>query len=144
VELLAKSRKHPASQLCQQIPRLGPIRVVLLIALIQTPHRFRTKRQLWAHSGLALQTRSSGEYRFTGGQLQPSRKAPALRGLNVNQNHDLKNIFKSARMVEAWKDSILLDKASQTAARSASRRGRTMLCLGGEPWFSLDRRPNEA
>jgi transposase len=95
-ELLAEGRKHPANQLLQQIPRLGPIRVALLIALIQTPHRFRTKRQLWAYSGLALRTRSSGEYRFTGGQLQPSRKQPALRGLNVNHNHDLKNIFKSA------------------------------------------------
>ena len=29
-ELLAESRKHPASQLLQQIPRLGPIRVALL------------------------------------------------------------------------------------------------------------------
>jgi transposase len=95
-ELLAESQKHPAHQLLQQIPRLGSIRVALLIALIQTPHRFRTKRQLWAYCGLALQTRSSGEYRFTGGQLQHCRRPPALRGLNVNHNHDLKNIFKSA------------------------------------------------
>jgi len=43
-----------------------------------------------------LQTRSSGEYRFTGGQLQHSKKLPALRGLNANHNHDLKNLFKSA------------------------------------------------
>jgi transposase len=70
--------------------------VALLIALIQTPHRFRTKRQLWAYSGLALQTRASGEYRFSGGELQRFKKLPALRGLNVNHNHDLKNLFKSA------------------------------------------------
>jgi transposase len=95
-ELLAESQKHSASQLLRQIPRLGPIRVALLIALLQTPHRFRTKRQLWAYCGLALQTRSSGEYRYTGGQLQPTKKAPALRGLNVNHNHDLKSLFKSA------------------------------------------------
>jgi transposase len=30
------------------------------------------------------------------GQLQHSRKPPALRGLNVNHNHDLKHLFKSA------------------------------------------------
>jgi len=95
-ELLAESQKHPATQLLRQIPRLGPIRVALLIALIQTPHRFRTKRQLWAYCGLALQTRASGEYRFTGGELQHSKRLPALRGLNVNHNHDLKNVFKSA------------------------------------------------
>ena len=95
-ELLTESQKHPANQLLRQIPRLGPIRVALLIALLQTPHRFRTKRQLWAYCGLALQTRSSGEYRFTGGQLQHSKRPPALRGLNTNHNHDLKNLFKSA------------------------------------------------
>jgi len=95
-ELLAESKRHPASELLRQIPRLGPIRVALAIALIQTPHRFRTKRQLWAYCGLALQTRSSGECRYTGGQLQPSKRPPALRGLNVNHNHDLKNLFKSA------------------------------------------------
>jgi transposase len=95
-EMLSESRKHPASQLLRQIPRLGPIRVALMIALLQTPHRFRTKRQLWGYCGLALQTRSSGEYRYKEGQLQHSKKPPALRGLNVNHNHDLKNIFKSA------------------------------------------------
>lgn len=94
-ELLAESRKHPANELLQQIPRLGPIRVALLIGLLQTPHRFRNKRQLWAYCGLGLRTRSSAEYRFTGGQLQRCR-TPALRGLNVNHNHDLKSLFKDA------------------------------------------------
>ena len=95
-ELLAESQKHPAHALLRQIPRLGPIRVALIIGLLQTPHRFRTKRQLWAYCGLALQTRSSGEYRFGQGQLQRWKRAPAVRGLNVNHNHDLKNLFKSA------------------------------------------------
>jgi transposase len=95
-ELLAESRKHPAAGWLQQIPCIGPIRAALLIALIQTPHRFRTKRQLWAYSGLALATRSSAEYRFLEGQLQRSKKLVATRGLNPNHNHDLKNIFKGA------------------------------------------------
>jgi len=98
-ELVAESRKHAASSLLRQIPWLGPIRVALLIALLQTPHRFRTKRQLWAYSGLALQTRISGEYRFAGGELQRSKKLPVLRGLNANHNHDLKNLFKSTATV---------------------------------------------
>ena len=94
-DLLAESRKHPGSRWLQQIPCLGPIRVALLMALMQTPHRFRTKRQLWAYSGLALETRISGEYRFAGGQLQRSKKLLAIRGLNANHNHDLKGLFKS-------------------------------------------------
>ena len=55
-DLLAEGRKHSAMNLLRQIPSIGPIRAVLLIALMQTPHRFRTKRQLWAYCGLALKS----------------------------------------------------------------------------------------
>ncbi len=95
-ELLAEARKHPAMRLLRQIPSIGPIRAALLIALMQTPNRFRTKRQLWAYCGLALRTYTSGEYRFVAGQLKRSKKVLAVRGLNRNHNHDLKNIFKGA------------------------------------------------
>ena len=95
-DLLAEGRKHGATKLLRQIPSIGPIRAALLIALMQTPHRFRTKRQLWAYSGLALKTSTSGEYRFVEGQLKRSKKFLAIRGLNVNHNHDLKDIFKGA------------------------------------------------
>jgi transposase len=95
-ELLVEAGKHSATKLLRQIPSIGPIRAALLIALMQTPHRFRTKRQLWAYSGLALKTHASGEYRFVEGQLKRSKKFLAIRGLNVNHNPDLKNIFKGA------------------------------------------------
>ena len=108
-ELLTESQRHPATPLLRQIPRLGPIRVALLIALIQTPHRFRTKRQLWAYCGLALQTRASGEYRFSGGELQHGKRLPALRGLNHNHNHDLKNVFKGAAMQASHSKNALGD-----------------------------------
>ena len=95
-ELFIEGRKHFAMKLLRQIPSIGPIRAALLIALMQTPHRFRSKRQLWAYCGLALKTYTSGEYHFVGGQLQRSKKVLAIRGLNKNHNHDLKNIFKGA------------------------------------------------
>ena len=38
----------------------------------------------------------SGEYRIVQGQLKRSQKFLAIRGLNANHNHDLKNIFKGA------------------------------------------------
>src|ERR1700756_1480189 len=100
-ELLQEGRKHFAVPLLRQIPTIGPIRAALLVALIQTPHRFRTKRQFWSYIGLALKTYTSGEYRFVGGQLQRSKKALAIRGLNHNHNHDLKNIFKGAATLAA-------------------------------------------
>jgi transposase len=95
-ELLAESRKHPITARLRQIPYLGPIRSALAVALIQTPDRFRTKRQLWAYSGLALETRTSGEYRYVDGQVRRSKKQICVRGLNKDHNHHLKDLFKGA------------------------------------------------
>src|SRR5208337_329281 len=78
------------------IPWLGPIRVALLLGRVQTPHRFRSKRQFWAYCGLGLETRSSADYGFVNGQLERRSKPVFIRGLNLNHNHDLKNLFKSA------------------------------------------------
>jgi transposase len=60
-ELLAESRKHAITSKLRQIPHLEPIRSALAVALIQTPYRFRSKRQLWAYSGLALETQIRAE-----------------------------------------------------------------------------------
>src|ERR1700682_844645 len=73
-ELLAESAKHQASKLLCQIPSIGPIRTALLIAILQTSHRFRTKRQLWAYGGLGIETHSSADHRYVDGQLQPSQQ----------------------------------------------------------------------
>ena len=108
-ELLRESRRHPAAARLRQIPYVGPIRAALLVALIQTPHRFRTKRQLWAYSGLALETRISGEYRYLEGQLQRSKKVLAIRGLNKDHNHDLKALLKSAATMASTRPGPLQD-----------------------------------
>jgi len=65
-----------------------------LIALIQTPQRFRTKRQLWNYSGLGLETYDSAQYCVAEGQLRRLKKPVTLRGLNKNHDHDLKAISK--------------------------------------------------
>ena len=67
---MAESRKHKATKLLRKIPCIGPIRAGLLIALMQTPYRFRSKRQLWTYSGLGIETHDSAQYRFVRGQLQ--------------------------------------------------------------------------
>src|ERR1700736_5610090 len=94
--LLAESRKHTITAKLRQIPSLGPIRSALAVALIQTPHRFRSKRQLWTYSGLGLETRDSGEYHYVRGQVRRRKKQATIRGLNKDYNHDLKGLFKGA------------------------------------------------
>jgi transposase len=95
-ELLAESRKHKVSKLLRQIPCIGPIRAARLLALMQTPHRFRSKRQLWTYSGLGIETHDSAQYRFVRGELQRAKKPQQIRGLNRNHNHEMKDIFKGA------------------------------------------------
>jgi transposase len=97
-ELLAESRKHTITAKLRQIPSLGPIRSALAVALIQTPNRFRTKRQLWTYSGLGLETRDSGEYHYVKGQVRRRKKQKFIRGLNRDYNHDLKGLFKGAAL----------------------------------------------
>ena len=73
------------------------------IGILQTPHRFRTKRQLWTCSGFGVETHSSADYRYVEGQLQRAHKQVSIRGLNANHNHDLKNLFKGAAIIAANK-----------------------------------------
>jgi len=102
-DLLAESKKHQAwKQLCQ-IPSIGPIRGAVLLGILQTPHRFRTKRQLWTVGGLGIETYSSADHRYVEGQLQRSKKPAWIRGLNENCNHDLKNLLKGAAVVASSK-----------------------------------------
>ena len=108
-ELLLESHKHAAVNLLRQIPSIGPIRAALLVALLQTPHRFRTKRQLWAYSGFAVQTHDSGEYRYVRGKAQRNRERITVRGLNDNHNKDLKNLFKSAAISASTRPGPLHD-----------------------------------
>src|ERR1700675_1110194 len=91
-QLLAESARHQATKRLRQIPSIGPIRAALLMALLQTPHRFRTKRQLWAYSGFGIETHDSGEHRYVDGELRRSKKKATVRGLNRNYNRDLKNL----------------------------------------------------
>jgi transposase len=96
--MLQEARRHAAYQLLRQIPVLGPIRIAEILAAVGSPHRFRTKRQLWAYCGLAVITRSSADYHFLEGRAQRRSKAAATRGLNRNFNHRLKYVLKSAAL----------------------------------------------
>ncbi|MGI9165691.1 MAG: transposase [Pyrinomonadaceae bacterium] len=75
------------------MPRLGALSVAQLLAVVGTPHRFRTKRQFWTYVGLAVVTRSTADQEVVNGVLRRSRRPVATRGLNRNHNHLLKRVF---------------------------------------------------
>jgi transposase len=95
--MLAEARKDPAWAVLRTIPYLGPVRVALILATMQTPWRFRTKRHLWAYVGLAVVTRTSAEYEMDGPRaVRRRRRFVMTRGLNRNHNRVLKDVFKGA------------------------------------------------
>ena len=94
--MVAEARRDPAWALLQTIPFFGPVRVALLLATMQTPWRFRTKRNLWAYAGLAVVTKTSAEYEFVAGRPVRRQRQPMTRGLNRNYNRVLKDVLKGA------------------------------------------------
>jgi len=107
--MLAQARRDPAWVVLHTIPFLGPVRVALLLATMQTPWRFRTKRNLWAYAGLAVVTRSSADYEMVGGRPVRRRRAPMTRGLNRNHNRVLKDVFKGAATAATGRPGPLQD-----------------------------------
>jgi transposase len=94
--MLIESRRHRAFGLLRTIPQLGAVRCALIVATIDTPHRFRTRQQLWSYIGLAVVTHMSSEYEVHQGRVVRSRKPIATRGLNRNCNRRLKDVFIGA------------------------------------------------
>ena len=107
--MIAEARRQPGWKVLRSMPFLGPVRVAMLLAVVGTPHRFRTRRQLWPYAGLAVITRTSGEGEFVDGKLQRRKRAPLTRGLNANHNRMLKNVFKGAANAAAAKAGPLKD-----------------------------------
>jgi transposase len=98
VALLKQSRQYPVAARLRQIPGMGPLRVALAMAHLQTPHRFRSRKQLWTYVGLGLVQRGSSEYRMKEGRAVRRPHALQVRGLNPNHRPELKELFKSAAL----------------------------------------------
>ena len=94
--MVAEARKHPITRTLETAPGVGQVRSAQLLALVVTPHRFRTSRQFWAYCGLGVVMHSSSDWQ----QLPDGQwvKAPVrkTRGLNRNFNRQVKAIFKGA------------------------------------------------
>jgi transposase len=93
--MLAEARKHPPFHLLQSFPCVGPIRAAEVVAIIASPFRFRTRRNLWPYAGLAVVHQSSSDYKVDAGRIRRRTREPLTRGLNRNYNRVLKKIFKA-------------------------------------------------
>lgn len=91
-----EAAKVPIVSTIATAPGIGTIRAAQIVATMVTPHRFRTRQQLWSYCGLAVVTRSSSDWHIDA----KGRKVPAnrtlTRGLNKQRQPLLKAAFKGA------------------------------------------------
>lgn len=92
--MVAEARRDPAFKGLDAIPFLGPIRVAQLLAVLQTPWRFRGKDNLWAYAGFAVVLRETAQFTIREGKVERRRRRPMTRGLNRNHNAVVKHVFK--------------------------------------------------
>jgi len=105
--LVTEAQRDPHWAVLRTVPFLGPVRVAQLLAVAQTPWRFRTKRQLWAYAGLAVVTRTTAQYEIRDARPVRRRRAPLTRGLNRNHNRVMKRVFMGAATAAAQRDAEL-------------------------------------
>jgi transposase len=94
--MLKAARLESAYRILMSIPGLGPIRVAILLAIVVTPHRFRSKRQFWTYCGLSVVMRTSSDYVIINGRPKRVRRQTDTRGLTRDFNHLLKYVLKGA------------------------------------------------
>jgi transposase len=99
-DLVAELGRHRISRILQTCPGLGPIRTARLMAIVVTPHRFRTARQFWSYCGFAVVMRTSADWTRKDGSWVRA-KTNQTRGLNPHRNPMLKDVFKGAANVVA-------------------------------------------
>jgi transposase len=94
--MLKEAAKEPGYKILTEINGLGPIRSAIIIGIVGTPDRFRTKRQFWPYCGLGVVTKSSSDYEMVDGQVRRKKKPVKTMGLNRDFSRHLKYVFKSA------------------------------------------------
>jgi transposase len=135
--MVAEAQRDPRWAVLCGIPYLGPVRVAQLLATMQTPWRFRTKRHLWAYAGLAVVTRTTAQYELREARPTRRRRAPLTRGLNLNHNRVLKNVFKGAATsataragaLRTWYEARLAQGMREEMARLSLARKLAALTL---------------
>lgn len=123
-DLVAEAHKHAISRTLETCPGLGPIRVARLLPIVVTPGRFRTRQQFWAYCGLGVVMRSSSDWVQQTDRTWKRSQVQHTRGLNLNHNHVLKDIFKGAA-------TTVVQKLVETAP--LRRDYERMLATGTKP-----------
>jgi transposase len=94
--LRKEAKAHPVIRILTTAPGMGLVRVAQLVAIVGTPTRFRAKRPFWSYCGLAVETRSSSDWRVDRSGKLHREQIQSTRGLTRKRQPLLKSVFKGA------------------------------------------------
>jgi transposase len=95
-DLITELSHHRIASVLRTCPGLGPIRTARLLSIVVTPHRFRTRQQLWSYCGLGIIMRTSADWTRSPEGAWVRRPVAQTRGLSRQHNTILKDVFKGA------------------------------------------------
>jgi transposase len=95
-EVKLQAKRYPEIKLIDEIPGVGFIIAVTIVAILENPHRFVNKRKVWAYSGLGIDKKSSADRVYT-------------QKLGKEYNRLLKNVVEEAAQaaINAGNDNAL-------------------------------------
>lgn len=93
--MMAEARRQPGWKILRSIPFFGPVRMALILAIMVTPFRFRTKRNLWPYAGLAVMSRSSSDEECDGTLRRRRQSAPDLGAESESQSRSEGGVQRS-------------------------------------------------
>jgi transposase len=123
-QVVGLARQYPIVDKWQELPGVGIIRAVTLLAYVDTPYRFSRKNRLWKYCGVGLERTASGKDRH-------GRPKPGRLKLNGRGNRRLKNvvlgaatsaIHQKSNVFKDYYERLLKDGVSKSNARHAVAR----------------------
>lgn len=93
--LKEEAKAHPVVRTLTTAPGMAIVRSAQVVAIVGTPHRFRTRKQFWNYCGFGVVTRSSSDWVRDRG-VWVRKEINQTRGLNRNRRPQLKAVFKGA------------------------------------------------
>lgn len=105
----------------QKVPGIGPTLAHLFSAIIQTPHRFTTIRQLWRWGGLGITDRDSNGRPLGYQKLDPNGRSE-IKDISFRAWKAGAMQATSANEVKRFYEKSLVNSTSQTNARLNTQR----------------------
>ena len=124
-----EARKVPAVRWVKSVPAIGDIRAAMIVSTIVSPHRFRTKRQLWRYAGLAVNSRSSNDWVRHGDGFMRRRGHELVLGLNRDRHPVLKEALVGAAQQITRMTTHPLYRAYQSRIEGGMKQSSARLTL---------------